>query len=139
LQSAQVEVRLNLDAANPKVMANKNQLKQVFINLLVNAMHAMEKDPKVLEISTRVREAHTEAVIRDSGVGIPQENLHRIFEPFYTTKSMGTGLGLSISYGIVKDHKGAMEVESQESRGTCFTVRLPRLSDENLGYNLLVG
>lgn len=139
LQQGQVDVRLDLDAGNPRLMGNKNQLKQVFINLLVNAVHAMENAPKVLQVATRVREGSVEAVIRDSGVGIPKDSLHRIFEPFYTTKEMGTGLGLSISYGIVKDHKGTIEVESQESRGTSFTVRIPRLSDEEMGFNLMVG
>jgi two-component system NtrC family sensor kinase len=79
------------------------------------------------------------ASVRDSGVGISQENLSRIFEPFFSTKSMGTGLGLSISYGLIKEHKGTLEVESQEARGTCFTVRLPKISEESMGYSLLVG
>jgi signal transduction histidine kinase len=139
LESGGVEVKLDLDPENPRLMGNKNQLKQVFINLFVNAAHAMEKDPKVLEVRTRLRGGDVEAVIRDSGVGISQENLHRIFEPFYTTKSMGTGLGLSISYGIVKDHKGTIEVESQEARGTSFIVRIPRLDEQTHGYNQLVG
>jgi signal transduction histidine kinase len=139
LISNHVEVRLSLEGDNTRVLGNRNQLKQVFINLMMNAIHAMEKEPRVLEIATIVRDGMVMASVRDSGVGISQENISRIFEPFFSTKSMGTGLGLSISYGLVKEHKGTLEVESQESRGTCFTVRLPKISEESMGYSLLVG
>lgn len=139
LISNQVEVRLSLEPENTRVMGNRNQLKQVFINLMMNAIHAMEKEPRVLELATLVRDGMVLASVRDSGVGISQENIPRIFEPFFSTKSMGTGLGLSISYGLIKEHKGTLEVESQEARGTCFTVRLPKISEESMGYGLLVG
>lgn len=139
LRSAQVEVKLDLDAGNPRVLGDRNQLKQVFINLMMNAIHAMEHPPKVLEIRTVLSGESILATVRDNGIGIPQENLAHIFEPFFSTKSMGTGLGLSISYGLVKDHKGTMEVESQLGRGTCFTITLPRQSEEPQDYNLLVG
>jgi len=139
LRTAQVDVRLELDAANPRILGNRNQLKQVFINLLMNAIHAMEGGTRILEVRTAVRGDMVQASIRDTGIGIPKENISRIFEPFFSTKAMGTGLGLSISYGLVKDHKGTMEVESVEARGTCFTVSIPRLEDEAMGYNLLVG
>lgn len=139
LRSAQVEVRLDLDAANPRVLGNRNQLKQVFINLMMNAIHAMEGGTRILEVRTTVREGMAQASIRDTGIGIPEENIPRIFEPFFSTKALGTGLGLSISYGLVKDHKGTMEVESVVDRGACFTIRIPQLADEAMGYNLLVG
>ncbi|MDB5102692.1 MAG: sensor histidine kinase [Fibrobacteres bacterium] len=139
LISNQVDVRLALEPGNTRVLGNRNQLKQVFINLMMNAIHAMEQEPRVLEIATVVRDGMVMASVRDSGVGIAQENISRIFEPFFSTKSMGTGLGLSISYGLIKEHRGTIEVESQESRGTCFTVRLPKIAEEALGYNLLVG
>jgi signal transduction histidine kinase len=139
LISNQVEVKLSLEAENTRVMGNRNQLKQVFINLMMNAIHAMEKEPRVLEITTVLRDGQVTASVRDSGVGISQENIARIFEPFFSTKSMGTGLGLSISYGLIKEHKGTIEVESQESRGTCFTIRIPKVSEAALGYSLLVG
>lgn len=140
LMSNQVEVSLTLEPENSRILGNKNQLKQVFINLMVNAVHAMEnRESRVLQLDTRLRDGMVEASVRDTGIGISQENLHRIFEPFFSTKSMGTGLGLSISYGLIKEHKGTIEVESQETRGTCFTIRLPKISEEALGYNLLVG
>jgi signal transduction histidine kinase len=140
LISNQVEVRLSLGGTRgTSVLGNRNQLKQVFINLLMNAIHAMEKEPRVLEIATAERDGMVVATVRDSGVGIPRADQARIFEPFFSTKDMGTGLGLSISYGLIKDHKGSIEVESQEGRGTCFTIRLPRLADQSNGYHLLVG
>ncbi|MBW8889857.1 MAG: GAF domain-containing protein [Fibrobacteres bacterium] len=140
LISNQVEVRLSLGGTQGSyVLGNRNQLKQVFINLMMNAIHAMEKEPRVLEIATAERDGMVVATVRDSGVGIAREDQERIFEPFFSTKPMGTGLGLSISYGLIKDHKGTIEVESQQGRGTCFTIRIPRVSDQARGYNLLVG
>ncbi len=139
LISNQVEVKLSLEGAGTRILGNRNQLKQVFINLMMNAIHAMEQEPRVLELTTSLQDGNVVATVRDSGVGISQENLSRIFEPFFSTKSMGTGLGLSISYGLIKEHKGIIEVDSQEARGTCFTIRLPKSSDEAMGYNLLVG
>ena len=140
LISNRVEVRLSLVGTDGAlVLGNRNQLKQVFINLMMNAIHAMEKEPRVLEVATAQREGMVVATVRDSGVGIPHEDQERIFEPFFSTKPMGTGLGLSISYGLIKEHKGTLEVESQEGRGTCFTIRLPKLPDASRGYHLLVG
>lgn len=140
LISNQVEVRLSLGGTQGShVLGNRNQLKQVFINLMMNAIHAMEKEPRVLEIATAERDGMVVATVRDSGVGIAREDQEKIFEPFFSTKPMGTGLGLSISYGLIKDHKGTIEVESQQGRGSCFTIRIPRLPDQSRGYNLLVG
>lgn len=139
LVSGKVEVALKLECAEILIMGNRNQLKQVFINLLMNAVHAMESEPRSLEISTALRNGSVAATIRDSGVGIPQNDIHRIFEPFFSTKSMGTGLGLSISYGIIKEHGGSIEVESQEKLGTCFTVILPKIPEESQGNSLMVG
>jgi signal transduction histidine kinase len=140
LISNQVEVKLSLAApAGARVMGNRNQLKQVFINLLMNAVHAMEKDPRLLEIATSSEGDMLKATVRDSGVGIPRENLASIFEPFFSTKAMGTGLGLSISYGLVKQHKGTLEAESQEGQGACFTIRLPAVSGEAAGFSMMVG
>ena len=139
LISNQVEVRLSLEGTAPNVQGNRNQLKQVFINLMMNAIHAMEKEPRVLEIAAAERDGMVVATVRDSGVGIPREELEHIFEPFFSTKPMGTGLGLSISYGLIKDHKGTIEVESQMGRGACFTIRLPKLDTASQGFHLLVG
>jgi signal transduction histidine kinase len=105
-------------------------MKQVMLNLFHNALHAMPNGGDLL-ITTRSRQREgarwISIAIRDTGVGIPAENLGRIFEPFFTTKSsnQGTGLGLSVTYGIVSDHGGFIDVESEIGVGTCFTVWLP--------------
>ncbi len=103
-----------------------NQLNQVFMNVLVNAIQAME-GKGTLTISSQ--QVAGEAVIRisDTGKGIPQENLSRIFDPGFTTKGVGvgTGLGLSISYQIIKKHAGEIECQSQVGSGTTFTLRIP--------------
>jgi signal transduction histidine kinase len=110
----------------PKIRGYSGKLSQVFMNLLSNAFHAV-KDKGDVWIRTRCDNGTVEVEIEDNGVGIPKENLNRIFEPFYTTKPVGqgTGLGLSISYGIIQQHHGKIQVISSPQRGSVFTVRLP--------------
>jgi PAS domain S-box-containing protein len=110
----------------PEIMCMPFQLNQVFMNLLVNAAHAI-KERGTITLRTG-RAAETVWVeVEDDGVGIPAENLQRIFEPFFTTKPVGagTGLGLSVSYGIVQRHRGRIEVRSELDKGTVFRVNLP--------------
>jgi two-component system, NtrC family, sensor kinase len=110
----------------PPVHCNLAQLNQVFMNLIVNASQAMESSGTIT-ITTR-REGD-DAVLRfaDTGAGIPADKLGSVFDPFFTTKPVGsgTGLGLSISFGIVRDHGGTIEVESEVGKGTEFIIRLP--------------
>ena len=114
----------------PWVMIDRNQMKQVFLNLLHNALNAMP-DGGNLEIKTsrkiRYGRQYFAVSIKDSGVGIPAENLPRIFEPFFTTRAGqgGTGLGLSVTYGIVSEHGGTIEAESTPGSGSTFTVLIP--------------
>ena len=110
----------------PEVKCLPQQLNQVFLNILVNAAHAIEKQGEVT-ISTRREGDRVAIAISDTGSGIPEEIRSRIFEPFFTTKEVGkgTGLGLSISYDIIKKHNGTIEVESSPQSGTTFTIRLP--------------
>ena len=100
----------------------------MFLNIILNAIQAMP-DGGELDISTgRCDSKGTEGVeiiIRDTGVGIPKEDIADIFQPFFTTKEEGTGLGLAISYGIVKEHNGNIEVESEVGQGTTFRIFLP--------------
>ena len=113
----------------PMVKCYPQKLNQVFMNLLMNAAHAIEKEGKIT-VTTRADEAFAYVSITDTGCGIDEKTRLRIFEPFFTTKEVGqgTGLGLSISYDIVKKHGGEITLESTVGKGTTFTVRLP-LSD----------
>lgn len=110
----------------PPVKCLASQLNQVFMNLLINAAHAI-KESGVITVRTGWEGDWVWVEIGDTGAGIPPENLSRIFDPFFTTKPVGsgTGLGLSLAYGIVTKHGGRIEVESEVAKGTRFTVRLP--------------
>jgi two-component system NtrC family sensor kinase len=122
-----VQVVKEWGADLPPVMADKSQLQQVFMNIFLNAVQAMGERGTLSIATRRGRLGDVEAVISDTGRGISQEVIDRIFDPFFTTKSSGegTGLGLSIAYGIVTKHRGTIHVESEEGRGSTFTVRLP--------------
>ncbi len=115
----------------PKVPCNVQQVNQVFMNLLVNACHAIQEKQAdelgTITVRTRADSDNAYIAIADTGCGIPDEVRHKIFEPFYTTKEVGkgTGLGLSISHEIIKKHGGELTVESEVGKGTTFTIRLP--------------
>jgi signal transduction histidine kinase len=114
----------------PKIHASSTQLKQVFLNLINNAAHAMADQPKRGKLTLRTR-VETEDMIRieieDSGTGIPADVLPKIFDPFFTTKDVGkgTGMGLSICYRIIQTHGGTISARSQPGIGTTFTIILP--------------
>ncbi|GAA4428738.1 ATP-binding protein [Acidovorax lacteus] len=111
----------------PEVQCLPSELNQVFMNLLVNAAHAITAERGTIRIRTGTHGAHVWVEVSDNGCGIAPENLARIFDPFFTTKPVGkgTGLGLSLSYGIVQKHGGRMEVCSELGQGTSFRVTLP--------------
>jgi len=111
------------------VSGNPNQLQQVLVNLMLNAVQAMQPDDH-LDLAVRGQGAEARVVVSDTGAGIPPETLAKIFDPFFTTKNEGTGLGLSLSYAIVKDHGGEIKVASEPGRGTTFTLIFPRISGE---------
>lgn len=118
-----------MDLAGNKVMVNgvADQIKQVFLNISMNAIEAMEPDGGCLSVEVTTSEQPDQVAIafRDAGPGIPKENLDRLFDPLFTTKEKGTGLGLYISYDIVQRHGGEISVDSQVGSGSTFTVRLP--------------
>jgi signal transduction histidine kinase len=122
----------------PSVACYPMQLKQVFMNLLVNAYQAIEErvgesgETGTIWLSTRSSRDGVEIAVRDTGVGIPPEALGRIFDPFFTTKKVGagTGLGLSTCYSIVERHGGALRVESRPGQGATFTISLPWFAEE---------
>jgi two-component system NtrC family sensor kinase len=115
------------DEELPVIHSDAPQLRQVILNFLTNATHAIGKDG-VITLTTRLKDSDAvELVISDTGCGIPAENLPKIFDPFFTTKApgKGTGLGLSISHGIIQRLGGRIGVESQVGRGTEFRITLP--------------
>ena len=125
-KSVELDKRLAPDL--PLICADSGQIRQVFLNIILNAIQAMP-DGGELDLSTRrliseVAEG-VEVTIRDTGVGIPKEEIADIFQPFFTTKEDGTGLGLAISYGIIKEHNGDIEVMSEVGQGTTFRIFLP--------------
>jgi len=131
-----IEVRKDYADQLPLLTADPNQLEQVFVNLLMNAAEAMPQGG-TLTVRTRLRKGKggaarpatdvLEISFHDTGVGIPPEMIHKIFDPFFTSKQVGkgTGLGLAVSHGIVERHGGTIEVESTPGGGTTFTVVLP--------------
>ena len=121
-----ISVTVDIQTALPQIALDRDQLEQVFFNLIKNALEAVKDGGKIaLEIGADDNDVVT--TITDSGAGIPAEQLVHLFEPYRTTKEHGTGLGLMISQRIVRDHGGTISVESEPGRGTTFTVRLPRL------------
>ena len=128
IKSLNVDLELDVHENLPRVHGIANRLQQVFLNLMTNACHAMPHGGN-LKLTTDVTEDGKRVIIRvrDTGEGIPDDIRDRIFDPFFTTKmpGKGTGLGLSISYRIIKEHGGAIEVESDKGRGATFTILLP--------------
>ncbi len=135
-----IEVVLDLDPALPDIMAEHNRLEQVFINLVSNAIDAMDEKtgrpgfedaPKRLSIKSFVEDGQVVVLVSDTGVGMTEEVKNKIIEPFFTTKKVGkgTGLGVSISYGIIKDYDGSLEIESQVDVGTTFKLMFPAVRE----------
>jgi len=110
--------------ADTLVLADPQQLKQVFLNLFLNSLQAMNGHGQ-LQVNTVVRGSELEVTVADNGAGIGPKDLPHIFEPFFSTKSNGTGLGLSVVQGIIQEHRGRIAVQSEPGRGTSVTVRLP--------------
>jgi two-component system NtrC family sensor kinase len=133
-----IEIAMELDPDLPLLFVDADLIKQVLINILVNAQQAISDHGKIL-VRSRVHESRrfvncgdepvraVEIAVSDTGCGIPKANLQRIFDPFFTSKEVGkgTGLGLSVSYGIVRSHGGDIEVESTEGEGSTFRIYLP--------------
>jgi two-component system NtrC family sensor kinase len=108
----------------PTTFADATQLKQVFLNIILNGAQAMEGKGS-LTITTAQEKNQIRVKVRDSGPGIPPENVRKLFNPFFTTKEKGTGLGLAISYGIVERHGGKLDVETELGKGSTFIISLP--------------
>jgi two-component system, NtrC family, sensor kinase len=126
MSKSSVDVNLDLDPSLPGTLGNGGKLQQVFMNLFLNAKDAMPTGGE-LKIRTYQEDSTLVVEVRDSGVGIRQEDIKRIYDPFFTTKEVGkgTGLGLSVSYGIIQEHSGRINVSSEPGKGTTFTLQFP--------------
>jgi two-component system NtrC family sensor kinase len=123
-----VQIIWNLEDDLPMVILDPSQVERVFLNLIINAAEAMDGNGRLTLITRYLKKKKiVEIKIQDTGHGITKENIGKIFDPFFTTKETGhgVGLGLAISYGIVKEHKGILEVESELEKGTTFTISFP--------------
>jgi two-component system NtrC family sensor kinase len=147
-----IEIVLDLDRTLPAIWIDADQIKQVVMNMLVNAQHAVEEKGNITIRTGRARDPRAPAhdvdampmvsiSIIDTGCGIPEKNLRRVFDPFFTSKEVGkgTGLGLSVSHGIVEAHGGLIEVESTVDEGTTFRVLLPLTPPAAVAQNNVSG
>jgi signal transduction histidine kinase len=129
-----IQIKTDLDAGIPEVLGDFNQTQQCVINLIFNAIDAMPDGGTLTLASSFDPETQmVEIKIQDTGCGIADEDLHQIFDPFYSTKTEGKGLGLGLSmvYGIIDRHNGSITVDSKVDKGTVFTIRLPSLMKED--------
>ncbi|OGK89137.1 MAG: hypothetical protein A2X52_04180 [Candidatus Rokubacteria bacterium GWC2_70_16] len=128
-----IALKRNLTPGLPLVRGDGNALQQVVLNLVTNARDALAGGGEIVIETSAVpgRPGAVRLVVRDTGPGIPPETIPRIFDPFFTTKTNGTGLGLSISHGIVRDHGGTLDVESQPGKGTTFIMIFPGVAAES--------
>ena len=132
MQSIKIEKKIKPKI--PRIMIDKGQIQQVFINILLNAIEAMPQGG-TLTISSGIEGQMITIGFADTGAGIPEENMRKIFDPFFTTKKQGrgTGLGLSVSYGIIERHRGRLDVKSRVEKGTTFIIKLPIESSSEIG------
>jgi signal transduction histidine kinase len=124
-----IKVLKNFDGHLPPIILDREQIKQVLLNILLNAVDATPENGTIA-VSTRPVTKngyldYVQVVIADTGKGIPEDDLEKVFTPFYTTKHGGSGLGLAISHQIVQEHQGSIEIESKPNQGTTFRVNLP--------------
>ena len=110
----------------PPVLGDFGQLKQVFLNVIINAIEAMKTDERILRIRTRYHQESGSVLVefQDSGEGIPQKDIHKVFDPFYTTKPGGTGMGLAVLYSILEKHNADINIDSEPGKGTKVTIQL---------------
>jgi signal transduction histidine kinase len=124
LEAKRIDVRRDFDDSAPPIQANGKSLKQVFLNVLLNAKDATDPGGSIT-LSTRVRRGRLTVAFEDTGHGIAEADLKSVFDPFFTTKPSGTGLGLSISRNIIRQFNGDMEIKSQKEHGTTVEIRFP--------------
>ncbi len=121
-------IKKDLNQNLSKVMADSDQLYQVFVNIILNAYQSMPNGGELI-IRAREKEEFVEIIFKDNGCGIPKENLDKIFDPLFSTKAKGVGLGLTICRSVIESHQGEIYIESELDKGTIFTIKLPLASE----------
>jgi len=132
LEAEKKNIDINMELSDlPDIKADIKQIEQVLFNIIINAVQAIESDGVITINTLQTDSSFIEVRIKDTGPGIHPEHINRIFDPFYTTKPVnkGTGLGLSICMGIIKEHNGGIEVQSEYGKGATFIIKLPVWKD----------
>jgi signal transduction histidine kinase len=124
LEDANIKCVLDLEKDLPRTGFDERYMKQALLNLIKNAQAAMDRGG-TLTIKTEYRDGQIDILVVDTGIGIPDANLSKIFEPYFTTKETGSGLGLTLVFKIVREHRGEITVKSREGKGTRFKITLP--------------
>jgi signal transduction histidine kinase len=125
LEDWKIEFKLELMDKPPLILLDSNRIITAIAHLIRNAIEAMGKTPKLLKISSLIRNGQIEITVSDTGKGIPEDKIKYIFDPLFTSKIYGPGLGLTIAKRIIQEHKGTISVQSESEKGTTFTIRLP--------------
>ena len=121
-----ISLEKNLESEIPNIFLDLNLMQQVFVNILMNAVQAMDENGVITILSNMSQDQKNVKIeIADTGRGIPPDDMEKVFEPFFSTKENGTGLGLAVSYGIIKKHQGDIQIFSEPGRGTRFTIDMP--------------
>jgi two-component system sensor histidine kinase HydH len=136
LDKKSIEASVNIQTARPHFQTDPDRINQILLNLYMNAINAMDDGGKLrVDIFDLPADAGIEIHVTDNGAGIDKAHLDEVFDPYFTTRPEGTGLGLSIVYRIVENLKGDIRVESDQEKGTCFMIRLPKSDPENQKKN----
>lgn len=131
-QDQKIRIQVDVEPGLPQIMADDGQLRNVMMNLLINAIQAIPDGGDIRIKARRTAGGWVAVAVQDSGCGIPAENLSRLFDPYFTTKIRGFGLGLSVVDRIVRDHGGTIAVQSEGGKGATFTIELPALKDSTV-------